>query len=100
MRLSERMKVDLPQPLGPMIAVTALEAISIVTPSVARFAPYQIERFLTRNVYAGALSSAGGLSTSSSTRSITLRSRGVMVITLSIRKDAKQPMLHAPASGF
>ena len=35
-RLSERMKVDLPQPEGPMRAVTDRAAIGIVTPSTAR----------------------------------------------------------------
>ena len=47
MRLRARMKVDFPQPLGPIIAVTAFEAMSSVTLSMARFSPYQIERFFT-----------------------------------------------------
>src|SRR5205823_2472478 len=44
MRFRARRNVDLPQPLGPMIAVTAFDATSIVTLSIARFSPYQIER--------------------------------------------------------
>src|ERR1017187_8656465 len=41
-RLSARMKVDLPQPLGPMIAVTLRAAIRIVMSSRARRCPYHM----------------------------------------------------------
>jgi hypothetical protein len=40
------MNVDFPQPLGPMIAVTALAGMSRLTLSKARFDPYHIETFL------------------------------------------------------
>src|SRR5262249_52843710 len=99
MRLSARRNVDFPQPLGPMIAVTALEAISIVTLSMARFSPYQIERFFTSNVRAGTDSSTGGGSTGRSTRSAAVRS-GVVMVKLSIGRDVIPQRLHAPASGF
>ena len=46
-RLSARRNVDFPQPLGPMMAVTAFEAMSIVTSCIARFSPYQIDIFFT-----------------------------------------------------
>src|SRR6266404_7714807 len=84
-RLRARIKVDFPQPLGPMIAVTALDAMSSVTSSTARFSPYQIERFLTRNVYAGISSVVDGASVIRSTASITLRS-GVAITKFSIRE--------------
>src|SRR5437867_12389271 len=95
MRFRERMKVDFPQPLGPMIAVTALEAISSVTLSMARLPPYQIERFFIRNVHADTASSARIGSAGLSTWSITLRS-GVVITKLSIREDAKRQTLNAP----
>src|SRR5205809_1802394 len=60
MRLRARRKVDFPQPLGPMIAVTAFEATPRVTLSMARFSPYQIERFFTSNVHAVGVSASGG----------------------------------------
>jgi hypothetical protein len=47
MRFSARRNVDFPQPLGPMIAVTAFEAMSIETSCIARFSPYQIDMFFT-----------------------------------------------------
>src|SRR4029078_7925351 len=46
MRLSARMNVDFPQPLGPMMAVTAFAGMSRLMLSIARFDPYHIERFL------------------------------------------------------
>src|SRR6266480_2195190 len=49
-RLRQRIKVDFPQPLGPMIAVTAFDVISRVISSIARFSPYQTDRFFTWNV--------------------------------------------------
>src|SRR4030095_14037221 len=55
--IKARRKVDFPQPLGPMIAVTLLGGISIVTSWMASFCPYQIERVLTSN--AGLCSGAG-----------------------------------------
>src|SRR4051794_15537712 len=45
MRFSARMNVDFPQPLGPIIAVTALAGMSRLTLSIARFDPYHIETF-------------------------------------------------------
>jgi len=39
MRFKQRIKVDLPQPDGPMIAVTAPGSISISTFSTARCVP-------------------------------------------------------------
>jgi hypothetical protein len=39
-RLSVRRKVLLPQPDGPMNAVTRFERISMLMPSSARFSPY------------------------------------------------------------
>src|SRR6185437_5924814 len=44
MRLSVRRKVDLPQPDGPMIAVTARGGMVRLTPLTARNAPYQTSR--------------------------------------------------------
>ena len=49
--------VDLPQPLGPMMAVTAFETTSSDTLSRAPcLPPYHIDRFLTSNVRGGAAS--------------------------------------------
>ena len=93
------MKVDFPQPLGPIIAVTALEAMSSVTLSMARFSPYQIERFFIRNVHAGSSSSARVGPTGLSMRSITLRS-GMVITELPICEDAKRQKLKALASEF
>ena len=45
-RLSARRKVDLPQPLGPMIAVTFFAGMRIVTSNSAWRAPYQRLKFL------------------------------------------------------
>jgi hypothetical protein len=42
-----------------MMAVTAFEATSSVTLSMARFSPYQIERFFTAKVNGGAGSMLG-----------------------------------------
>ena len=39
MRLSERRKVDLPQPDGPMKAVTDFAGMLMLTPSTARKSP-------------------------------------------------------------
>src|SRR5438093_3758578 len=43
-RLRQRMRVDLPQPEGPMIAVTSCSANSIPMSWIAFFGPYQAER--------------------------------------------------------
>ena len=59
MRFRARRNVDFPQPLGPMMAVTAFEATSRLTLSIARFSPYQIDMFFTSNVRAGTASSDG-----------------------------------------
>src|SRR5205809_2936399 len=42
-RFRQRIRVDLPQPDGPMIAVTACSSISSVMSSIARFGPYQAD---------------------------------------------------------
>src|SRR5258705_11347119 len=47
MRLRVRMNVDLPQPDGPMSAVTCLGSSESVTPSMAFVLPYQAERSVT-----------------------------------------------------
>src|SRR5205814_9764408 len=45
-RLSERRKLDLPQPLGPMMAVIFLDGIASVTSSIAFFSPaFEEDRF-------------------------------------------------------
>src|SRR3954468_5048319 len=49
MRLSERRNVDLPQPDGPMSAVTVLGSIVSDTSCTATFAPYEAVRFSTSN---------------------------------------------------
>src|SRR6266498_3690038 len=85
MRLRQRRKVDFPQPLGPMIAVTAFDAMSSVTSSMARFSPYQTERSFTWKVHGGAGSGVGACSVAGSARSITVRS-GVAITKLTIRK--------------
>src|SRR3990172_2744734 len=43
-RLSARRKVDLPQPDGPMRAVTCRSISSMDTPLTAAFSPYRMER--------------------------------------------------------
>src|SRR6266478_9398797 len=85
MRLRQRRKVDFPQPLGPMIAVTAFDAMSSVTSSIARFSPYQTERFFTWKVHNGAGSGVGACSAARSTRSATVGS-GFAISKLTIRK--------------
>src|ERR1017187_409329 len=54
MRLSARMKVDLPQPLGPMMAVTLRAAILIVTSWSACRCPYHMLKFLMSNAISSA----------------------------------------------
>src|SRR5436309_15829467 len=49
MRLSERRNVDLPQPDGPMKAVTVLGSMVKVTPSTATLLPYDAVRPSTSN---------------------------------------------------
>src|SRR5664280_896535 len=56
-RLSARRKVDLPQPLGPMMAVTAHAAMSSETFLTAAFLPKKTERL--RTVRAGAFADFG-----------------------------------------
>jgi hypothetical protein len=86
--LRARRNVDFPQPLGPMMAVTAFEITSRVTLSMASLRPYQIERFFTSKVNGGAGSMPLGASTGCSTRSITLRS-GVSITKFSIREYSR-----------
>src|SRR4051812_32251657 len=65
MRLSVRRKVDLPQPDGPIIAVTCLGSIEMVTSARACVDPYQAfspstsMRFATENPDSGKPVSAG-----------------------------------------
>src|ERR1017187_1495965 len=60
-RLSARMKVDLPQPLGPMIAVTLRAAIRIVMSSRARRCPYHMLKLrMSKAISAAAGSEAVG----------------------------------------
>src|SRR5947199_2907139 len=99
MRFRARRNVDLPQPLGPMIAVTAFDATSIVTLSIARFSPYQMERFFTSNVCAAGISASGGGAVPFSIRSITVRS-GVSITRFSICKNIRQPTPYVLASEF
>ena len=54
-----------------MIAVTALEAMSRLTFSMARFSPYQIETFFASKVNFGAGSALTGGWAGRSTRSVT-----------------------------
>src|ERR1700751_4216568 len=82
-RLRARRNVDFPQPLGPMIAVTALEAILRLTSSMARFAPYQIDTFFASKVNFAAGSPLAGGGADGSTRSLTLSS-GVAMTKFSI----------------
>src|SRR6478735_2161507 len=93
-RLRARRKVDFPQPLGPMIAVTALEMMLRLTSSMARFCPYQIDTFFASKVNFGAGSLLAGDWGALSTRSVTLCS-GVAIIKLSICECSKQPVRHA-----
>ena len=99
MRLSARRKVDFPQPLGPMIAVTAFEATPRVTLSMARFSPYQIERFFTSNVHAAGVSASGGGAVPCSIRSITVRS-GVSITRWSICESLRRPTPYVLESKF
>src|SRR4051812_26985280 len=52
MRLSARRNVDLPQPDGPMSAVTVFGSMVMVTPSTAAFEPYDAVRSMTSNRFA------------------------------------------------
>src|SRR6476660_1829677 len=53
-RFRVRRNVDLPQPDGPMIAVTARGGIVTFTPRTARNAPYQTSRLTTSTEPLGA----------------------------------------------
>src|SRR3990170_1179599 len=59
-RFRQRMRVDFPQPDGPMIAVTACSSTSIVISWIALFAPYQAERPLMLILTAIAISPGHG----------------------------------------
>src|SRR5437016_9839333 len=86
-RLRQRRKVDFPQPLGPIIAVTAFDAISRVTSSMARFSAYQTDRFFTSKVN-GAAGSDVDVEVGSAARSTcsTTVGSGVAISKLTIRK--------------
>src|SRR2546428_2509300 len=99
MRLRARRKVDFPQPLGPMIAVTALEAMLRLTFSMARFSPYQIDTFFASKVNFGAGSLLAGGPAGPSARPVTLCSRGA-ITQLSMRECSIQPTPLARESGF
>src|SRR5881396_2469905 len=95
-RLRQRIKVDFPQPLGPMIAVTAFDATSSVTSLMARFSPYQSERFFTSKVNRGADPAAGGGSADLSTRSTTVGSE-FAISKLTIRQEKLHDRCRSPA---
>src|SRR5688572_8686620 len=80
MRLRQRMNVDLPQPEGPMMAVTPLAWISMSMPCRTSWSENQALRPLT--VYLG-----GGLMTFSGTLDMSARALGV----------ATAPLLHTIA---
>src|SRR5882724_11165709 len=98
-RLRQRRKVEFPQPLGPIIVVTAFDAISRVTSSMARFSPYQTDRFFTWkvNCAAGSEVDVEVGSAACSARSTTARS-GVAITKLTIRKRKLDKRCCTPAS--
>src|SRR5919197_3648066 len=51
-RFRHRMRVDFPQPDGPMIAATMCSSMSIVIPWMANFSPYQADNDSTRSLTA------------------------------------------------
>src|SRR2546421_7396560 len=59
-RLRHRIRVDLPQPEGPMTAVTMRSSMPIVMSWIASFSPYQAESDSTLSLIAIALSSRNG----------------------------------------
>src|SRR2546430_591730 len=59
-RLRHRIRVDFPQPEGPMTAVTMRSSMSIVMSWIASFSPYQAESDSTLSLIAIALSSRNG----------------------------------------
>src|SRR5438093_1625985 len=59
-RLRHRIRVDFPQPEGPMTAVTMRSSMSIVISWIASFSPYQAETDSTLSLIAIALSSRNG----------------------------------------
>src|SRR5205809_7036072 len=59
-RLRHRIKVDFPQPKGPMTAVTMRSSMSIVMSWIASFSPYQDESDSTLSLVAIAHSSRNG----------------------------------------
>src|SRR5882724_4517332 len=95
-RLRQRIKVDFPQPLGPMIAVTAFDAMSSVTSLMARFSPYQSERFFTSKVNRGAVSAVERGSVGFSARSTTVGS-GFAISKLTIRRKKLDDRCRSPA---
>src|SRR4029450_11679985 len=95
-RLRQRIKVDFPQPLGPMIAVTAFDAMLSVTSLIARFSPYQSERFFTSKVNGGAGSELGGGSADLSTCLTTVGS-GFAISKLTIRQKKLNDRCHSPS---
>ena len=82
-----------------MIAVTAFDVISRVISSIARFSPYQTDRFFTWNVN-GAAGSDDDVEVGSvacSARSTTVGS-GVAISKLTIRKGKLDKRCRTPAS--
>src|SRR2546430_15334665 len=59
-RLRHRIRVDFPQPEGPMTAVTMRSSMSIVMSWIASFSPYQAESDSTLSLITIALSSRNG----------------------------------------
>src|SRR5438552_17063198 len=59
-RLRHRIRVDFPQPEGPMTAVTMRSSMSIVMSWIASFSPYQAESDSTLSLFAIAHSSRNG----------------------------------------
>src|SRR6266566_3524619 len=67
-RLRHRIRVDFPQPEGPMTAVTMRSSMSIVMSWIASFSPYQAESDSTLSLIAIALSSRNGTESYDDTR--------------------------------
>src|SRR5256885_14109097 len=67
-RLRHRIRVDFPQPEGPMTAVTMRSSMPIVMSWIASFSPYQAESDSTVSLIAIALSSRNGTEPDDDTR--------------------------------
>src|SRR4030095_1801440 len=95
-RLRQRIKVDFPQPLGPMIAVTAFDAMSSVTSLMARFSPYQSERLFTSQVNRAALSPVVWVSSGFPAHTTTVVSE-FAISKLTIRRKKLDDRCRSPA---